>query len=164
MTDLFEPLTPPNLGAASQRKCRRHEWSHSVTYEGGPDISTITTYTTTCARCGVIRDETTARRGKNNRSRGNAIEREIGKRLGLRRVGQYGGPDDLSGELFAAQVKSGGAFPERLWSWLKAVPVNAGQTPLLVVTDAPGPGRKRRAVVVLDIDDWLDLHGPTEAA
>jgi hypothetical protein len=38
------------------------------------------------------------------------------------------------------------------------VPVNAGQTPLLVVTDAPGPGHRRRAMVILDIDDWADLH------
>ena len=107
-------------------------------------------------------DPERARRGKNNRSRGNAIEREIGKRLGLRRVGQYGGPEDRSNELFVVQVQSGGSFPERLWTWLKAVPSNAGQTPLLVVTDAPGPGHRRRAVVVLDIDDWIDLHGPTQ--
>jgi hypothetical protein len=69
--------------------------------------------------------------------------------------------EDLSGEMFAVQVKSGGAFSERYWSWLKAVPVNAGQTPLLVVTDAPGPGHARRAVVVLDITEWVALHGPT---
>lgn len=105
------------------------------------------------------KDPAAVRRGRNNRTRGNAIEREVGKRLGLRRVGQYGGPDDLTNDLFAAQVKSGGAFSERYWSWLKAVPVNAGQTPLLVVTDAPGPGHKRRAVVVLDLEDWRALHG-----
>jgi hypothetical protein len=144
----YPDTTPPNLGAAPKR-CRRHEWwggtRGSVSY-------------VTCSRCGKRLDQVASRRGRNNRSRGNAIEREIGKRLGLRRVGQYGGPDDLTGELFAAQVKSGGAFSERLWSWLKAVPVNAGQTPLLVVTDAPGPGHRRRAVVILDIDDWADLH------
>jgi hypothetical protein len=104
-------------------------------------------------------DPTASRRGRTNRSRGNSIEREVGKKLGLRRVGQYGGPDDLSGQLFAAQVKSGGSFSERFWSWLKAVPATADQTRLLIVTDAPGPGRKRRAVVILDLDDWRDLHG-----
>jgi hypothetical protein len=112
-----------------------------------------------CRRCGLVRDDVRSRLGRTNRSRGNAIEREVGKLLGLRRVGQYGGPDDLSGDLFAVQVKSGGSFPERLWTWLRAVPTNAGQTPLLVVTDAPGPGHRRRAVVVVALEDWIALHG-----
>jgi hypothetical protein len=117
------------------------------------------TITEWCSRCSRWRDETATRRGRNNRARGNAIEREVGKSLGLRRTGQYGGPDDLSGEMFVAQVKSGGAFSERYWSWLSAIPTNAGQTPILVVTDAPGPGRKRRAIVVLALDEWVALHG-----
>ena len=65
----------------------------------------------------------------------------------------------MQGDLFAAQVKSGGAYPERLHGWLKAVPVDAGQVALLVVTDAPGPGHRRRALVVLDLADWIALHG-----
>ncbi len=157
MTDLpFDYPSEPNLGAAPRKVCRRHDW---ITYMGaewpGDQV-------TRCRRCGRVRDGVTSRRGKTNRSRGNSIEREIGKALGLRRVGQFGGPDDLSGEMFCAQVKSGGAFSERVWSWLRAVPVNAGQTPILVVTDAPGPGHRRRAVVVVEIGDWIALHGPTE--
>jgi len=31
-----------------------------------------------CRRCGIVKDESLTRRGKNNRARGNAIEREIG--------------------------------------------------------------------------------------
>jgi hypothetical protein len=157
MTDLpfdYEP-TPANP-AAPKPKCRRHEWALVPSPLGFRKF--------VCTRCPAIRDEDKVRRGKNNRSRGNAIEREVGKRLGLRRVGQYGGPDDLSGELFVAQVKSGGAFPERLWSWLKAVPANAGQTPLLVVTDAPGPGFRRRALVILELDEWVALHGESGEA
>lgn len=146
--DLFAPLTPANPGAPPPRKCK-HLW---VTRPDGSE----------CQRCGKPYDETAGRRGFNNRHRGNAIEREIGKKLGLRRVGQYGGPDDLSGEMFAAQVKSGGSFSERLWGWLKAVPVKAGQTAILVVADTPGPGHRRRVMVMLDIDDWIDLHGGTE--
>lgn len=138
---LMVPATPANPAAAPKR-CRRHAWSSDR-----------------CIRCGRVRDEAATRRGRNNRARGNAIEREVGRALGLRRVGQYGGPDDLTSPLFAAQVKSGGSFSERYWSWLRAVPTSAGQTPLLVVTDAPGPGRKRRAIVVLDLEDWRELHG-----
>jgi hypothetical protein len=117
----------------------------------------------TCTSCSHVFDPVSTKRGRTNRSRGNAIERAVGKELGLRRVGQYGGPDDLSGLAFAAQVKSGGAFSERYWSWLKAVPVTANQTPILVVTDAPGPGHKRRALVVLELSDWRALHGEDAA-
>ena len=148
--DLFTPLTPPNP-AAPKPKCRVHRWTDA-------------TIPASCARCGRARDDVVVRRGRTNRSRGNAIERAIGKALGLDRVGQYGGPDDLRGPMFAVQVKSGGSFPERFWSWLRRIPAQAGQTPLLVVTDAPGPGHRRRAVVVLSLDSWLELHGPAGVA
>ena len=143
--------TPANP-AAVPKKCRRHTWM--LDQMCGK---------THCLYCGKARDEATAKRGRNNRSRGNSIERQVGKRLGLTRVGQYGTPTDLGSiaEPFAVQVKSGSAYPERLHAWLKAVPATAGQTPLLVVTDAPGPGHRRRALVVLDMDDWLALHGPS---
>ncbi len=62
--------------------------------------------------------------------------------------------------MFAGQVKSGAVFSEKLWRWLKAVPVKADQTAILVITDAPGPGHRRRAVVVVDLADWVSLHGP----
>lgn len=101
-------------------------------------------------------------RGRRSRQRGNAIERDVGKQLGLRRVGQFGGPNDLgaAGEPFIVQVKSGKSFPERIYRWLKALPANASQTPIVVVTDAPGPGHRRRALVVLTLEDWVALHGP----
>lgn len=148
--DLFEPLTAANP-AATPRKCR-HPKPVRTHHEG----------TWRCMGCGHIASADRIRGGRRNRNRGNAIEREIGHKLGLRRVGQYGGPDDLSGDLFAVQVKSGVVFPERLWYWLRAVPSEASQTPLLVVTDAPGPGRPRRSIVILTLEDWIALHGPTE--
>lgn len=120
-----------------------------------------------CA-CGLFRADYEARqrRGKGNRSRGNSIEREVAKALGLSRVGQFGGAEDAGrhDEPFVASVKSGsGYFSERYWQQLKRLPVNALQTPLLVVTDAPGPGHKRRAYVVVELDDWTALHtGITE--
>ena len=159
--DLFDVPEDPTRPAREPRQ-HRHAWGpkqgvgrmHALAIAHNWDGAAAV-----CVSCGKVRDETATRRGRNNRARGNAIEREIGKRLGLRRVGQYGGPDDLKDALFSAQVKSGGAFPERFWRWLKAVPVDSEQTALLVVTDAPGQGHRRRAVVVLDIDDWQALHG-----
>ena len=147
MTDLTWPPTPVDDMALERkpRRCLHPKWKR----ENG-----------TCTACGKALDPEVARRGRNNRARGNAIERDIAAKLGLRRVGQYGGADDIRGLAFAGQVKSGAAFPEKFWRWLRAVPVNAGETALLIVTDAPGPGHPRRAVVVLELEDWAALHGP----
>lgn len=149
------------------KKCRRHVWigvpSASRTAVDdfgveGPAADVI------CSRCGKPKDEAGSRRGRNNRSRGNAIERDVAKQMGLRRVGHFGGPEDAgtAADPFIVQVKSGRSFPERLYRWLRALPSNASQTPLLVITDAPGPGHRRRALVVLTLEDWVALHGDLE--
>ncbi len=151
MTDIFTPLTAANLGAPGPRTHRRHTW----VLDPVADV-------TRCNACPAVYDAVAVRRGRTNRSRGNAIEREVGKQLGLKRVGQFGGATDLgvSADPFAVSVKSGsGYFSTRYWDQLKRQPVAAGQTALLVVTDAPGPGYKRRAIVVLDLDDWVALYG-----
>lgn len=160
--DLFTPLTPANP-AAPKPKCKRHQWwmppvvgPEAAKYHFGANGPI-------CRRCERPYDEERAKRGNRNRQRGNSIERELGKKLGMNRVGQFGGKEDISNALFAAQVKSGGYFSERQWSWLKAVPVKAGQTALLVIADTPGSGKKRRAMVILDLDDWRDLHGAVSA-
>ena len=166
-SDLFDAPSGPRPGAAPPRKCRRHEWvainkCARMALRGNairrPDGSLRRVR---CAYCGKSKDDAATRRGRNNRARGNAIEREVARKLGLRRVGQYGGPEDAESEWLVVQVKSGGAFPERIWKWLQALPANADQTRAVVVTDAPGPGHKRRALVVVDLDDWQDLHGVT---
>ena len=163
MTDLpfGEPLTAANPAAPKPRVCRRHQWVWAETEQLGVGI---TMTHVRCSRCGRDRSEAVSRRGRNNRSRGNSIEREVGKQLGLKRVGQFGGATDLgeSADPFAVSVKSGsGYFSERYWDQLKRQPVAAGQTALLVVTDAPGPGHKRRAIVVVELADWIALHGPS---
>jgi hypothetical protein len=178
MTDLFEPLTPANPAAPVPRPCRRHA-SLKVHFATDPDGVDRQLWHVEqahhgyvspcepgiiCTRCWKRLDETAVRRGRTNRARGNSIEREVGKQLGLKRVGQFGGATDLgvSADPFAVSVKSGsGYFSNRYWDQLKRQPVAAGQTALLVVTDAPGAGHRRRAVVVLDLADWLALHGPS---
>lgn len=137
---------------ATPRK-HRHNWYPASTVNGVVNV---------CLICNQPQDMAASRRGRTNRSRGNAIEREVAKQLGLRRVGMFGGPEDVgtAADPFLVSVKSGsGYFSERYWAQLKRLPVGADQTALLVVTDAPGPGHKRRAVVVLDLADWLALHG-----
>ena len=147
MTDATDSLA---WATVTPRRCRRHEWVYAFEDSGW-----------LCRRCGRPKDVDVSRRAKNNRSRGNAIERDVAKQLGLTRVGMYGGPDDAgaAGEPFIVQVKSGKSFPERIYRWLKALPANAGQTPIVVITDAPGPGHRRRALVILTLEDWKALHG-----
>jgi hypothetical protein len=141
------------------KKCRRHQWVAHYLPNGPIDLRYPSEVK--CSRCGKPKDEAGSRRGRLNRSRGNAIERAVAKELGLRRVGHFGGPEDVgtAADPFIVQVKSGKSFPERLYRWLRALPSNANQTPILVVTDATGPGHRRRALVVLTLEDWVALHG-----
>ena len=104
-------------------------------------------------------DPERSRRGRSNRRRGNDFERALAAELAGRRVGQYGEPADVVTPLFAVQAKVGGCFSERYWRWLSALPRSGGRTPILIVGDAPGPGFRRRAVVVMDLADFRDLHG-----
>lgn len=102
-----------------------------------------------------------ARRGKNNRARGNAIERWACQVLGIKRVGMFGGKTDGGAydDWIAVQVKSGKSYPERLDSLVNSVPRRADQLRALVTTDAPGPGTRRRALIVMHLDEFLEWHG-----
>jgi hypothetical protein len=117
-----------------------------------------------CLRCGKVRDEEAAARGRLNRKRGGTIQRQRNRALGVtnlpgNRPNHDGGEAD---ELFVTESKSGAAFSDRYWRWLTGIPRRAGQVPLLVVTEAPGHGgRKARSYVVVEFDDWVDLHGET---
>lgn len=95
-----------------------------------------------------------ARKGRLNRSRGISFEREIAKAISGRRTGMYGGKDDVASDDLVAQTKCGKMFPERLWGWLTSVPVKADQTKALIIGDAPGPGTKRRVLIVMEFEDF----------
>ncbi len=102
------------------------------------------------------------RRGLNANRRGKAFERKLAAELaGGKRVGQFGGKEDVTadGGRWQIQAKVGTMFPERLYKWLADVPVEAGQRRALVVGDSPGPGRKRRTIVVLEFDEWRRAEG-----
>lgn len=102
-----------------------------------------------------------ASRGRRSRNRGNAYERDVARRLGAQRVGQYGTKTDVEADWIAVQTKVGAAYPERLDGWLRAIPSRAGQLRALVIGDAPGPGHSRRELIVLDLAEFMDWYGPT---
>jgi hypothetical protein len=103
-------------------------------------------------------DTDRSRRGRANRRRGNDWERSLAAELGGRRVGQYGDPADVLTPLLAVQAKCGRAFSERYWGWLSAIPRTGDRVPVLIVGDAPGPGHRRRAFVVIELGDFRDPH------
>jgi hypothetical protein len=105
-------------------------------------------------------DPAASRRGRTSRNRGNAYEREVAAKLGGRRVGQYGDETDVDvpGWL-KVQCKNGTSYPERIDRWLRAIVAPAGTLRAVVFGDAPGPGRKRRSLIVLDLDEFAARYG-----
>lgn len=150
MTDLpwSESEDEPNLGAPSPRPCRHPKDSRHTLEDGG----------WVCGRCSTVMTPETIRRGKSARRRGIDYERELAWKLGGTKVGHFGGAADvIVNEMFVVQSKVGLRFPGWMQDELNKLPRTGGRIPLLVVADA-GSGHKRRAVVVLGLDDWRDLH------
>jgi hypothetical protein len=113
-----------------------------------------------CARCNQVKDEARSRRGRNAAKRGKRIQHDRIVALGGRNLAGNNENLDGLGEMFAYESKSGSAaFSDRYWRWLTGIPVNAGQTRVLIVTDAPGSAHKARSYVVVEFDEWKDLHG-----
>ena len=99
-----------------------------------------------------------SKRGARARQKGHAFEREVAEKLGGVRVGQYGGKTDVQSDWIVAQCKVGnGSYSERYDGWLRSVKGNSSQISALVVGDAPGPGTKRRSMIILDFEDFIDL-------
>lgn len=155
MTDIREALGAQRAAAEVAR--HRHRWDRIV----GQDRPWPEPLSSACA-CGAIKDPAKSRRGRTSRRRGNDYERSIAARLGISRVGQYGAKPDVQGEWIVIQAKCGGAFPERLWKWLEELPHDASRLRAVVIGDAPGPGTKRREVIVLDLADFVSWFGGRE--
>lgn len=148
--DLF-----PEPDDRAPRKCWRHQWEYSVVFAqavtGEPGFI--------CISCGKVRDESAVRRGRNNASRGKAIQRKRIEGLGGTNLAGNNQNLDGIGLAFAYESKSGGAFSDRYWRWLTGIPVRGDQTRVLIVTETPGQGRRARSYVVVEYDDWKSLHG-----
>ena len=101
-------------------------------------------------------------RGKRARQRGNSFEREVAARLNGKRTGMYGGKNDVEAGYFVIQCKVGLSYPERLDKWLRELNPKADQLAVLVVGDSPGAGTRRRALAVIDFDDFVQWYGKEE--
>jgi len=101
-------------------------------------------------------------RGKRARQRGNSFEREVAARLNGKRTGMYGGKNDVEAGYFVIQCKVGLSYPERLDKWLRELNPKADQLAVLVVGDSPGAGTRRRALAVIDFDDFVQHYGKEE--
>lgn len=103
-----------------------------------------------------------SRMGKNNRNRGNSLERRLSNELteaGLAgmRVGQYGGKTDVRALGLIISAKKGGAYSERYDKWLNELTPKADEVAALVVEDAPGSGIKSRRLVVIHWESLVQL-------
>ena len=100
-----------------------------------------------------------SRRGARARQRGNSFEREVAARLNGTRTGMYGGKNDVEARHFVIQCKVGLSYPERLDKWLRELNPKADQLAVLVVGDSPGAGTRRRALAIIDFDDFVQHYG-----
>lgn len=100
-----------------------------------------------------------SRRGVRARQRGHSFEREVAARLNGTRTGMYGGKNDVEARHFVIQCKVGLSYPERLDKWLRELNPKADQLAVLVVGDSPGAGTRRRALAIIDFDDFVQHYG-----
>lgn len=159
--DLMDATTPATL--SQPKKCRRHDWfqhPYPTPCYGVDGEIYLEPGVVHCKRCFKVRDETVRRRNRSNAKRGKAIQRQRIVALGGQNLPGNKQNHDGIGTAFSYESKSGPSnFSERYWRWLKAIPVTADQTQVLIVTSADGRGRKARSYVVLDFDDWRAWHG-----
>lgn len=109
-----------------------------------------------------LKNAARSRMGKNNRNRGNSLERRLAAELteaGLAgiRVGHLGGKTDVRALGLIISAKKGGAFSERFDKWLNELTPKADEVAALVVEDAPGSGIKARRMVVIHWETLVQL-------
>jgi Holliday junction resolvase len=109
-----------------------------------------------------LKNAARSRMGKNNRQRGNSLERRLAAELteaGLAgiRVGHLGGKTDVKALGLIISAKKGGAYSERFDKWLNELTPKADEVAALVVEDAPGSGIKARRMVVIHWETLVQL-------
>ena len=134
---------------------RRHTWATWLTLNGEA--------VERCKVCGQIRDLEASRRGRSSRRLGNDQERRAEKVYGWEKVGEAGGPDDLSGRLVVVQQKATRRAPPLAWKQIfgRLDDRAQGRTPLLLLSFVKA-GVATEDFVVIRGADWLALVGRDE--
>lgn len=146
--------TPANLGAAPAKVCRRHDWVAWVPVQDGAIV-------TTCLRCGKGRDDATSRRGRTNRSRGNAAELVVARHLGGKKMGPLGLPWDVEMPGYARlQVKKLATAPSLRFVAAELARIGSGAEMPGFVWVEPGRGGER--LIVFRLGDFAERHGIPE--
>lgn len=104
----------------------------------------------------MAKDQSPSTRGRLARRRGIEFERRIAKRLGLQRVGHFGGKPDAAGRFLVQCKKGTGYWSDRYWNWIMEMP-DTGVMRLLAVADNPKPGEQTRVMIVCDLEDFSRL-------
>lgn len=140
---------PPTARVATStpRPCK-HPRSHRFRSPDGQQV---------CLRCDHVFDPVVLRRNRNNRKRGNDIERRVCADLGVTPRGRFGDPVDGGSDAdpYLVQVKSGGYYKPQQAAILDAMaPQRRDRVAVLVTVETPGPGRSARRLVTLTYEDW----------
>lgn len=138
------PLTPANPAAPASRKCSRHLWDAGV-----------------CARCDRVKDETVAKRNKNNKSRGGREEATIAMLIGGRKVGPMGWPWDVETNSCRLQVKKLAERPSlnAIGDLILAIPFRTDSLRGFVWSKAGGRGKRTERQVYVVRNEWVEWHG-----
>jgi len=144
----------PGWATVTPRKHVRHQWAMTF------DVNDPSASTWRCSTCGKARDLGLARRGRSSRNLGHRGERRSEKRYGWEKIGEAGGPDDLSGQLVVVQQKTTRRAPPLTWKQIFAALDNRaqGRTPLLLLSFVT-PSVGTEDFIIIRGADWLALFG-----
>lgn len=110
-----------------------------------------------------VPDPLMQRRGKSSLRLGKDGERRSHKRYGWKRVGMYGGIDDLVGRMFIVQQKTTRSAPPIGWKGVFArLDERAGGRIPLILHSYVHSGLDTEDFIVIRGRDWLALHGRDE--
>jgi hypothetical protein len=153
-----QPVEPPTLaGALGKPKCgRRHQWERIA-----DPVSGIGMWR--CFRCGTVRDEVKARRGKTSRNYGTRAELKVARTYGGEKIGHAGGPVDVRGKDWNTQVKTHRRLPPAEWrKAFGAMEASGERLPRLLLRFVLGPGLPPDDYIVVPGKAWLDWFGKDE--
>lgn len=150
---------------AVQPRCRRHDWVRkvgplSIDAKGSAHQEWSEEF---CARCQILRNPITSKRGRNNRRRGNSHELSVARKYGGEKVGQLGLPEDIRGTEYRTQVKTHQRPAPTEWrkAFAALEAVTDGRTPRLIVRFLQ-PGLPADDYIIIKGSSWLDRFGRDE--